>query len=260
MPGSITVVFSATNASAPGNTYRCVYRYTYNGVVPTVTSPSYPGYVVFPTTLTVALGFNGTFNIPIPDLTDNACVPFTVDGYVQPTCVPEGDPTLRAPFSLTYVPTEPCKAYSYNCTSPGGCTTFIPAVNCNSASYNTAQAKPAGTVFNLCHNSAPASPNAAGYVIAINNGVCCYECKSLDITYNGTAVGSNPRVQFVRCNCSNPALNDQLETITFTDGVAASKSVCARDLSWSSDQPTVITFSAGAVLPTGGTACTCPTP
>jgi len=49
---------------------------------------------------------SATITFPYTD-TSGVCDPVSVDGYVQPTCEPEGSLTSRVPFSGSFVPCTP---------------------------------------------------------------------------------------------------------------------------------------------------------
>lgn len=50
-------------------------------------------------------------------LESNFCGPYTIEGYVQPTCFDQSDPTGQVPFSAEYNNTVDCEPYTLTCST-----------------------------------------------------------------------------------------------------------------------------------------------
>lgn len=67
-------------------------------------------------TVIAILGVNTT--VITFDVEENFCGPYFFEGYVQPTCVDEGDPSLQTAWTpVEYVNTPDCNAYTLTCST-----------------------------------------------------------------------------------------------------------------------------------------------
>lgn len=208
------------------------------------------------TTIVTCAGLGATCSASIPvDLTpyNIQCDDIIFEGYVQPVCYPEGASSGQVPFSVLYSPIPPCEAVNFLCADPIACTAFNLGTGCHGL-LGLFQTKLAGEEFSICYDggitgaafdAVEANAIAAGYTVAADPSICCYECVELTITFDDTYVppsGSGGRLQYE--SCSGPA--PLMVSLAYSIGVPSPPvTVCARPNSWSSDLPPAFTYTTG---------------
>lgn len=244
MAGTLTITW--TNGNPPGGLYRIGYKYpAWNG---NAASAGYPGYVVLNSVPACGTA-TCSHNITIPIITDYACTPLIITGYVQSSCEPDDQTTNIVPFSITFTPAEPCTAVEFIAGGSGATTPVNLVATCAAGPYGILTAKETGEIFNLCFTGGvggmsvdlSASIAGAGYTISDNPAICCYECQEITMTYTGIGPG---RAQYA--DCTTGALG------TFNPGgqpPGYSQTYCAKPDSWATDDTTNITFTVGGPCP-----------
>lgn len=247
MAGTLTVNWN--NSTPIGGPFRVAYRYpAWNG---NPASAGYPGYVI---TSGVACGTpTCSTSIGISVITDEACIPLIIDGYIQPECNPEASLIGRILFSVTFTPSSPCEAVRFTVVDPTGSDIVGLGTGCHGL-LGTLAIKAPGEQFSICYLggftgaaflSVKAAIQAAGFLVEANPSVCCYDCVELTVTFDET-VGNSPRVQYEKCTGSEPLIG----SITFAAGIPSPPvTVCARLDSWSTDYPSSITYTTGGSCP-----------
>ena len=244
MAGTLTVTWD--NSTPIGGPFRIAYRYpAWNG---NPASAGFPAYVIVSTIpcVTPTCGYN----VSLPIVTNEACDPLIIDGYIQPECENILLPDGRILFSETFTPVSPCEAVNFLCADPVACTSFNLGTGCHGL-LGSLQSKVAGEEFSICYDggitgaafdAVEANALAAGYAVAADPSICCYECIELTITFDDTFVGIGGRLQYESCSGPEPLM----ASLSYTVGVPSPPvTVCARPNSWSSDLPGAFTFTTG---------------
>jgi hypothetical protein len=161
--------------------------------------------------------------IPIPGLTNDSCNAVTYEGYVRAACSPEGIGEIA--FSVTFTPTEPCQAVTFECTA-ANCDAFNAGTNCDGNPYGTQDNTVLGQTVTICYTGGLAGvPGGVPgtYTQTLNGTVCCYDCN--EIRYTNTT-GAPIDIQYIDCTLI------QLNTQTVAAG--ASVTFCAKPSSYTS--------------------------
>jgi hypothetical protein len=242
MAGTLDITWN-NPTPPPLGSYRVAYRYpAWNG---NAASAGYPAYVIVGATCFTPTCLE---SIVLPILTDDACEPLNIDGYVQAGCEPNDGITNIEPFSITFTPAEPCNAVQFEVITPDTSAPVGIGNNCDGNPYGTLQGKAPGEIFNICYPGGVAGMGpvlegniiAAGYSLTDNPAICCYECQEVTIIYTDLALG---RVQYVDCSTG------VLGSFTPPPGISGSTTVCAKPDSWATDDTINITFVVGGPCP-----------
>jgi hypothetical protein len=177
----------------------------------------------------LGVGMACTAYLPIT-IDNETCDEVTYYGYIEACCntIPAG----QIPFSVTFTPAPPCVALTFTCNTEGGCAVMNGFTGCQGL-IGEWDAKIEGESFSFCYDSsttnaasATASAELAGYTVTEDPTICCYDCVSVRITYDGTAPA---RVQYLNCNSTSTKTS-----INFI-GPATTQDICARRDSWATD-------------------------
>jgi hypothetical protein len=244
MAGTLTVTWN--NSTPIGGPFRIAYKYpAWNG------NPASAGY---PISYVIINGISCatptcSYNINLPIITDEACDPLLIEGYVQPSCEAEFSLDGRIPFSVTFTPNPVCKGVKFMNVSGTNTPAYNFGTGCEGA-FGTINGALPGESFTLCYIGGVAGAAFAAIEPGLPAGYiyetppyCCYECVELTISYDGLA-GAPVRATAQCCNPAGPPIT---KNWSFVPGDPPStETVCVKPNSWNRDSST-LTFTVGAV-------------
>ncbi len=182
-------------------------------------------YTSFPFTCSTTVPSPCTVNIPIPTLSNDSCDDVTYEGYIEPACC-AGNPACQETFTVTFTPTEPCQAVTFECTAGGGCDGFNAGTNCDGNPYGLQDNTVLNQTVTICYTGGLAGVPGGipgTYTQTLNTTVCCYDCQTIEFR---NTTGGPIDIQYIDCT-----------NIFQTEvGIAAGAvfSFCARPLSYTS--------------------------
>jgi hypothetical protein len=110
---------------------------------------------------------------------NEACATSSINGYVQPTCVPETCPYLQVSFSESYDPY--CRYWSLECNTSPNCAGFtLTGIDCGGVTNPVIPTSPSGTVIDFCFPSSTSITAPSPWVLT-PDVECCYACNSVTI-------------------------------------------------------------------------------
>lgn len=142
------------------------------------------------------------------DALNELCATSSINGYVQPTCVPETCPYLQVSFSESYDPY--CTYWRLECGGDPNCTGFtLTGTDCGGTVDPSIPTAPLGTIIDFCFPSSTVLTAPAPWTLTPNIE-CCYACNSITIEKTSEAP-----LGFVYVDCVTKAIT-QVSIVDYT--------------------------------------------